>query len=46
MDEACEQALILVRNESIQPVVTAMLSEFREWKLDHKKSRTAAKGPN
>lgn len=33
MDEAYEQALRLVRNESVQPLVTAVLSEFREWKL-------------
>lgn len=44
MDEAFEQALRLVRNESVQPLATAMLSEFRERKLDHRKPRTAAEG--
>lgn len=46
MDEACEQALRLVRNESVQPLATAALLEFREWKLDHRKPRTAAERTN
>lgn len=46
MNESCEQALRLVRNESVQPLVTGVLSEFREWKLHHRNTRTAAKATN
>lgn len=44
MDGACEQALRLVRNESVQPLATAALSEFQAWTLDHRKPKTAAEG--
>lgn len=46
MDEAYEQALRLVRKELAQPLVTAVLSEFREWKLHRRNTRTAAEGTN
>lgn len=46
MDEAYEQALRLVRNESVQSLVTAVLSEFREWKRHHRNTTTGAKGTN
>lgn len=29
MDEVCEQALRLIRNESVHPLLTAVLPEFR-----------------
>lgn len=44
MDEAYEQALRLVRDESVQPLVTTVFSEFREWKLHCRNTRTAAEG--
>lgn len=46
MDEVCEQALRLVRNESVHPLLTAVLPEFREWKLHRRNMRTAAKATN
>lgn len=46
MDEVCEQALRLVGSESVHPLLTAVLSEFREWKLHRRNTRTAAKVTN